>query len=513
MITIEQLYREDVGESYVISVGYGKELRGPCPVCGGKDRFGVHLQKNKGVGDFFCGRYAGASNTGCGIGGDIFSYLKEVRGLGYIDACGFLGVEPKNTKRRSHYRFAAPNLPATKKKDKWAPTDAKYPEEVEDPQKWHEHGMKFVDLCHAELLRRQGSLAYLMGRGISMETIKAYKLGYHDGQEYRGKKQQPSYRPWPSWGLRNEKIGWRVRKIALPAGIVIPSMVDGVLHSITIRMNQVDKNGVRYHDVRGSIKDLWLTDAGTGDFVTIEAKLDCLAVVSAAGDLVGTVGIGSTGVRPDSRAARILSGAKTILGALDFDKPKKNPKTGRLMVPGGQAERWWKQHYPRQHKRWPVPVGKDPGEAFEAGVNLRDWIEVGLGIRGAAADGGAEVKAAPEASNGHKQRDEGLHNGLVLETTLSNGEPIYLVRFVNGRLTDDGRRAWRELTAEGKAVFTEKEMAYLQTAIGEMDPGEKLEAGLKVIELKKMFGGVVSNGRKVAGLQSIESIFKKESEG
>lgn len=511
MITIEQLYREDV-TSRIITIGSGKELRGACPGCGGDDRFGIFPEQNNGVGSFFCGRFAGSANTGCEKGGDIIEYLKQFRGLSYIDACGYLGIEPKNTSRQSHLRYSAPVSPSKHKSRQWVPEDKNYPDEVVDPAKWREHGIKFVNACHDELLKRNGSIAYLMGRGISLETIKAYKIGYHEGQEYRGRKGQPSYRPWPSWGLRDEKNGKRSRMIALPAGIVIPSIVEGHLHRITVRMDQPDKNGVRYHYVRGSIRDLWLTDAGTGNFVTAEAELDCLAIISAAGDLVGTVGIGSTGVKPDSRAAKVLSRSKSLLGSLDFDAPRKNPKTGRIEVPGAQAERWWKQNYAKQHKRWPVPVGKDPGEAFEQGVDLRCWVELGLGV-----GGGGEIRRqdppavpAPAASNDAPQQEQPGPEGCVTELELSNGETIYLIKFQNGHLTNEGRQEWRRLTDEGKAVFTEKEMAHLQTAIGDMDPEEKLEAGLKVIEVKKMFGGVIKNGRKLPDLQSIEEIFKRK---
>ncbi|MFT5730771.1 MAG: DNA primase [Desulforhopalus sp.] len=504
MITIEQLYLEDV-TSRIITIGTGKELRGACPGCGGDDRFGVFPEQNEGVGSFFCGRYAGSANTGCGKGGDILEYLKHFRGLSYVDACGFLGIEPKNTRRQSHLRYSAPTTPSKAKKGKWVPEDKHYPAEVVDPQKWREHGMKFVNACHEDLLKRNGGVAYLMNRGISLDTIKAFKLGYHEGQESRGKKGQPSYRPWPSWGLRDEKNGSRSRMIALPAGIVIPSIVDGDLHRITVRMNQPDKNGARYHYVKGSVRDLWLTDAGTGKFITAEAELDCLAIISAAGDLIGTVGIGSTGVKPDSRSAKILSRSSLILGSLDFDTPRKNPKTGRIEIPGAQAERWWRQAYPKQHKRWPVPVGKDPGEAFEQGVDLRVWIEAGLGVQeevvtSAVTESASNDVAKPEESE-----------SCVAEMELSNGEVLYLIRFQNGRLTDEGRSEWRRLTEEGKAVFTEKEMAHLQVAIGDMEPQEKLEAGLKAIEVKKMFGGVITDGRKITKPDEVEEIIEKET--
>ena len=39
-MNILDLYREDV-DGKILSVSGGQEYRGPCPVCGGDDRFGV----------------------------------------------------------------------------------------------------------------------------------------------------------------------------------------------------------------------------------------------------------------------------------------------------------------------------------------------------------------------------------------------------------------------------------------------------------------------------------------
>lgn len=113
------------------------------------------------------------------------------------------------------------------------------------------------------------------------------------------------------------------------------------------------------------MRDVWLSNPSAKAFVTSEAELDCIAVDEAAGDLVGTVGIGSTGVKPERVAAEALSQSLCILDGLDYDQA------------GANAGAWWKETYP-QSKRWPVPEGKDPGEAFAAGVDLRVWVLAGL---------------------------------------------------------------------------------------------------------------------------------------
>ena len=45
--------------------------------------------------------------------------------------------------------------------------------------------------------------------------------------------------------------------------------------------------------------------------------------------------------------------------------------------PGAWAAAWWAENF-SQAEIWPPPRGKDPGEAYQKGVNIRDWIIAGL---------------------------------------------------------------------------------------------------------------------------------------
>ena len=104
-------------------------------------------------------------------------------------------------------------------------------------------------------------------------------------------------------------------------------------------------------------------------FVVVESELDALMLHHHVGDLVGVVSIQTANVRKiaaDVHAA--LSQALCILVALDAEG-----------AGGAGAKGWarWAASFPRA-KRWPCPVGKDPGEAFEKGANLRAWVMAGL---------------------------------------------------------------------------------------------------------------------------------------
>jgi hypothetical protein len=69
--------------------------------------------------------------------------------------------------------------------------------------------------------------------------------------------------------------------------------------------------------------------------------------------------------KPDEEACALLRNALHALVALDFDGP------------GAKAWPWWKENI-RDCVRWLVSKGKDPGEAFELKVDIREWVKAGL---------------------------------------------------------------------------------------------------------------------------------------
>jgi phage/plasmid primase-like uncharacterized protein len=65
---------------------FGSELVGPCPQCGGRDRFAINVRKQI----FLC--------RGCGVGGDIIALVQHLDGCGFKEAVQMLGgVERKPT--------------------------------------------------------------------------------------------------------------------------------------------------------------------------------------------------------------------------------------------------------------------------------------------------------------------------------------------------------------------------------------------------------------------------------
>ena len=54
--------------------------------------------------------------------------------------------------------------------------------------------------------------------------------------------------------------------------------------------------------------------------------------------------------------------------------------------------KWWMDTYPHA-RRWPTPEGKDPGEAYGLGVDIREWISEGLPRSVSLSDAPGRVEA------------------------------------------------------------------------------------------------------------------------
>lgn len=101
-------------------------------------------------------------------------------------------------------------------------------------------------------------------------------------------------------------------------------------------------------------------------FVVVESELDGMLLNQEAGNLVNVAAIGSVSIKPDVALHEKLLNCRLILVSLDADKAGIRT-----------SYKWWLRYYD-QARRWPVPVGKDPSEAYEQGLDIRVWIQAGL---------------------------------------------------------------------------------------------------------------------------------------
>ena len=100
----------------------------------------------------------------------------------------------------------------------------------------------------------------------------------------------------------------------------------------------------------------------------VEAELDAMLLQQYAGDICCSMALGGASKRPDAESHKLLMKASVIFFSLDVD------------AAGAIAYCWWSKVYPNI-KVFPPPIGKSPGDANLAGINLREWILSGLSDR------------------------------------------------------------------------------------------------------------------------------------
>jgi hypothetical protein len=234
------------------------------------------------------------------------------------------------------------------------------------PEKWQDKALTFLEQAESRLWSPAGRAirTWLNRRGLKDETIKQCRLGWNLKDIYDSRE---------AWGLSKEAENGGGSRIWIPAGLVIPCFRDGTIQKLRIRRSTPEnldtppKRGGRYVLVSGSSGKVPMV---LGDekkfFVIVESDLDAILLYQEARDVVSAISMGSATNKPDSETTTLLNQAEVILVALDTDEAGVR-----------SAWSWWLESFPKA-KRWPVSKGKDPGEAYKKGENIRMWILAGL---------------------------------------------------------------------------------------------------------------------------------------
>jgi|GEM_PF-482034 len=341
----------------------GEELCGPCPKCGGKDRFVVYTEQNDGLGSWYC--------RGCEHGGDGIELLIWCDGLSYPEAARRTGAQLK----KQPPPHARPSEPKRRASADSLPIEAKETSEpTADTAAWRAKASEFAERCHEELLRDREALAYLARRGLDLAAVRKYSLGWCPGEN--GNAHVMRWRK--SWGIPDGDgaNGRPKTKLWLPRGIVIPAFdkSEAVIR-LRIRRPDADRKAslpdLKYYIVPGSsMRPMWLPVEdpllpSVRAAVVVEAELDALLVHHAASSLASVLASMTAKISalpPDIMAE--FSSSDFILVATD---------TGDVSRAGYDGWTRWRDTF-SQAKHWPCVGGKDPGEMFTAGGDIFAWV-------------------------------------------------------------------------------------------------------------------------------------------
>jgi len=306
----------------------GGEWAGPCPFCGGRDRFRVWPEHPGGKGRWWC--------RVCGKWGDAIDYVMTQHGLSFPEAVTYLRLKEHVPRPvlRQHIRLRPPSPAA-------APDQA-----------WQVRAAQFAKECQNVLWGSSGRelLGYLHQRGLNDGTIRAAGLGANLADRYDG---------WHTWGLDADNS---TRGIWLPRGVVIPWLVGGGMRCVYIRRLKGDP---KYCAVKGSRNALYNFDAlAPGQpAVLVEGVFDALSIRQAARDLVTPLACSTHGARQARWLAR-LACCPLVLLAFDAD------------ASGDEAASYWLGILSNA-KRW-RPYWDDINAMAQSGADIRGWVEAGL---------------------------------------------------------------------------------------------------------------------------------------
>jgi len=207
----------------------------------------------------------------------------------------------------------------------------------------------------------------LYNKGLTDGTIRCAEIGFNPIDLYRDRR---------GWGLSYEvRCDGKPKLLWIPAGLAIPlspfprQKAQGHAEGVTrLRIRRTDPgDGPRYVIVAGSTMAPLVLESEKKIFTIVESELDAWLCWQEAADLTGIMAMGAAGMKPDVLAHELLLKAEIILNALDHDAAGAR-----------YAWKFWQETYGPKIRRWPVPIGKDPSDAWQRGLNIRAWIEAGI---------------------------------------------------------------------------------------------------------------------------------------
>lgn len=346
-----------------VSSHRGGEYHGPCPVCGGKDRFRVQPAR-----DFWICRQ-------CEESGDLIAYLVFTQRLTRLEA-----YQARHGDAPHLAALASSAQPAR---------SAQVPEAATPPNAiWQGRAWDFVAEAQAALWAGSDAraLAWLQGRGLTAETIQQAGLGFNPAERWES---------YAAWGLPEElRRDGKPKRIWLPRGIVIPWVIGADLWRVNIRRapsvladtarhnaavearyqageigkTQRDtllRNDAKYIGPAGCGNGLYNADVlGQLPAMLVEGEIDALTIEQEAGDLIAPCATGSTGGARRARWAALLALSPLVLVTFDAD------------VAGDKTRRYWLDSLP--NGRYWRPLWGDVNTMFRGGANLRAWLAAGL---------------------------------------------------------------------------------------------------------------------------------------
>lgn len=322
---------------------------GPCPFCGGDDRFTI---KRTDAGDLWLCRRCGDGKYHDAV---AFRMRAEGRSFREITSDGrrVLSADEMTGSEESRAGRAG-SEPETRHAELVSPPDEEWQiARLADQARLADNLWAAGDDPAGEPGRpaRQAWHYLRANRGLSPDTIRRHMLGFN-----------------PAGSLLPDGSSF-------PPGIHIPCMVGGQLWNVKVRLpkraleeaRRLGRRLPKYMMLRGSRTALFNADAlpGARVAVVVEGEFDALLLGRFLPDGWAAVTMGGAGNVPDERFLPYFSGVGRVLLCLDADP------AGRRALAAWRRLLGWAEEAP------PLPPGvKDVTEFWRMEGDIRQWLNL-----------------------------------------------------------------------------------------------------------------------------------------
>lgn len=322
------------------------EYAGPCPLCGGSDRF--HL--DGAAGWFFC-RQCHEKR------GDVIEYAQWRYGLDFAGACAALGGDAPTLRGSGKAQRPAVQTPAQTAPE--PPAAA-----------WQARAEAMVSYAEGQLWQNEQALGYLRGRGLSDASIREARLGYV---------------PKTVWG---QQINWFAedgKPINVWQGWTIPCHMAGALWYVKTRIEHPGQGGApdaKYWAVKGSHKagavyGLDLLPAHAADLVLCEGELNALILRQALEPVCAVLSVGSASDGlPAGKPLQTVNDYARRVALFDQDAAGKQGQERLTAKFASVRVVSWPRDWPT-HTATGSPY--DVNDAWLDGLDLAAWIISSIG--------------------------------------------------------------------------------------------------------------------------------------
>lgn len=316
------------------------QLAGPCPFCGGDDRFNILTDTNK----WFCRKNV-CGGSPSHKPGSVIDFVGKMYNLNFVEAVKFLVGDTSEVKKD----LPKINLKSVKSIGKV--------ETVQDKAAWQSMAKKFLSRSISVAGQEDFAYDYLKGRGVSWHIAKQYNVG-HCPKEFAMDCLQ--------WGIPHTK---EINVIRFSEGLVIPVITKGIITHLNIRASNPHLTS-KYKAVKGSSKAIPFNfDELLNNrlpVLLLESEIDSM-IIKSIPDLDGVVvpisTLSITGCR-NKRVTDTLNKHTLLLNSYDNESNNKDVES---------ACKYWEVNTSIAYKRL-IPLKKDVGEMYNQGHDIAKWV-------------------------------------------------------------------------------------------------------------------------------------------